>query len=233
MEPDLATELLEEVEFLKKFVGRSRQRICKISDSISVLDKFDGITNLLQLLDDILALPFTDVLTVATSEDQLQLQLQLGSSPTNESHVDDGDHDSVDDGVEVDEEMRSSPSPEDDDEQFCNVDDDEDFGIIEQPIGIGPSFRSKVGGDSVFPNRLATLEINTYDGDFGTYELSEVEMDMFKQLLLEMDGMDRVTIHKISFGEDLVENILTFMESNNLDVGKFRLYDGSPYRVGD
>lgn len=45
---------------------------------------------------------------------------------------------------------------------------------------------------------LATLEINTYDGDFGTYELSEVEMDMFKQLLLEMDGMDRVTIHKIS-----------------------------------
>ncbi|XP_035712422.1 uncharacterized protein LOC118437497 [Folsomia candida] len=100
------------------------------------------------------------------------------------------------------------------------------------PTEMGAFIQALLQGRELF-QRLATLEINTYDGDFGTYELSEVEMDMFKQLLLEMDGMDRVTIHKISFGEDLVENILTFMESNNLDVGKFRLYDGSPYRVGD
>lgn len=39
------------------------------------------------------------------------------------------------------------------------------------------------------------MEISKYGGDNVIRDLTEGEMDLFKELLIAMDGMDRVTIY--------------------------------------
>ncbi|OXA48162.1 hypothetical protein Fcan01_16885 [Folsomia candida] len=63
------------------------------------------------------------------------------------------------------------------------------------------------------------------------HDLTEDEMDLFKQLLLAMNVMDKVTIW--NFGEESMRNILTFMTSEKLPVSKFMMFGGWAYRATD
>ncbi|OXA54625.1 hypothetical protein Fcan01_10498 [Folsomia candida] len=57
-------------------------------------------------------------------------------------------------------------------------------------------------------------------------DLTEEEMDLFKKLLVAMNGMDRVTIHNFHVGEESRKKILDFMVSNTMSVSKFELFRG-------
>ncbi|XP_035711843.1 uncharacterized protein LOC110855286 isoform X1 [Folsomia candida] len=56
------------------------------------------------------------------------------------------------------------------------------------------------------------------------HDLMEDEMDLFKQLLIAMDVMDKVTIWNMKFSKESVKNILGFMTWNKLSVSKFRMF---------
>ncbi|XP_035716456.1 uncharacterized protein LOC118439330 [Folsomia candida] len=77
--------------------------------------------------------------------------------------------------------------------------------------------------------KLKTLTIMECWGDWVIRDLTEVEMDMFKQLLLAMDGMDQVEIHDLYLSKESARDIFEFMESNKMSVSKFKIFSGKTY----
>ncbi|XP_035711456.1 uncharacterized protein LOC118436903 [Folsomia candida] len=71
--------------------------------------------------------------------------------------------------------------------------------------------------------RLRTLQIETYNGNFLRHDLTLEELDLFKQLLLAMDGMDEVKITNLILSKKSVENLVAFIEANAMSLYKFNL----------
>ncbi|OXA45236.1 Zinc finger protein with KRAB and SCAN domains 3 [Folsomia candida] len=125
MEPGHANELSAEIEFLKQSISRSEQRIRQIVNRAGVIldqDEFDdnptNVTRLLNLLDEILSLNFTDFVTLSTSEPLSQTNLVLSTATDIEdvdvnlcdpSPIGDGDVDIIYDEIEVKDEFISEP----------------------------------------------------------------------------------------------------------------------------
>ncbi|OXA40169.1 uncharacterized protein LOC118439394 [Folsomia candida] len=73
---------------------------------------------------------------------------------------------------------------------------------------------------------LKTLEILRYHGRDETHDLTEIELDLFKQLLFAMDGMDEVEIENLYFSKESVTEIINFMKLNKISVSKFQIFQG-------
>ncbi|XP_035700991.1 uncharacterized protein LOC118433303 [Folsomia candida] len=63
-------------------------------------------------------------------------------------------------------------------------------------------------------------------------DLTDDDLDLFKELLFAMNGMDEVIISYLFFSEESERKILKLMVSNNLTVSKFRIFQGKSTRHG-
>ncbi|XP_021965914.2 uncharacterized protein LOC110861110 [Folsomia candida] len=77
-------------------------------------------------------------------------------------------------------------------------------------------------------NQLKTLILVTFNFCREPYDLSEDEMDLFKQLLIAMGGMDRVNITELCFTKESAESIHAFMALNEMPVYKFSVVEVVP-----
>ncbi|OXA53524.1 uncharacterized protein LOC118435869 [Folsomia candida] len=71
-----------------------------------------------------------------------------------------------------------------------------------------------------------------FENNVTRHELTTEEMDLFKQLLLAMNRMNKVIIHNLPLGEESLKTISDFMVSNKLAVPKFRISKGGSTRFG-
>ncbi|OXA40385.1 hypothetical protein Fcan01_24843 [Folsomia candida] len=137
MEADVATELSAEVDSLKTFLSKSRQRIRQIARRAGLNTDQDKIGKLLNLLNEILSLTFADLFTGSTS-----LCGALGSTPTHnyaDDHGDAFDHCEVDVKEEL---LCSSPIQEDGDFDPLYIPNEEDLGICIKPDNLDCSNNS-------------------------------------------------------------------------------------------
>ncbi|OXA64893.1 hypothetical protein Fcan01_01667 [Folsomia candida] len=73
--------------------------------------------------------------------------------------------------------------------------------------------------------QLKTLSLGTCKFDNKIHDLSANEIDLFKQLLVAIRGMDRVGIAGIYYGKESAESIRAFMALNEMRVSKFSVVE--------
>ncbi|XP_035716509.1 uncharacterized protein LOC118439366 [Folsomia candida] len=93
------------------------------------------------------------------------------------------------------------------------------------PDEIVDVFRGLLGGMELYKG-LKTLTILSYHGPDETHDLTEIEMELFKQLLFAMDGMDEVEIGNLCFSEESARDMFEFMEAHKMSVSKFKIFEG-------
>ncbi|XP_035707785.1 uncharacterized protein LOC118435598 [Folsomia candida] len=99
--------------------------------------------------------------------------------------------------------------------------------LSEFPVQMGEFIWGLLRGEELF-RRLSTLEIKMrrWDENYETRDFSEDEMSLFKQALLVMDKMDRVTIAGLDLSTESRNNIMDFVASHKISASKFRMMGG-------
>ncbi|OXA42069.1 uncharacterized protein LOC110859649 [Folsomia candida] len=78
-------------------------------------------------------------------------------------------------------------------------------------------------------HRLKTFQLMTHSLAHSVFDLKKEEMDLFKQFLMAISNMERVSISKLYVDKETAENVTGFMVSNKMSVSKFSLIERPDY----